>query len=88
MAGSNIGNDGNTGYTGCQAQTSAEVTNSANQMPGGTVVHEYFQSNNVQRTDVGWTSFTGAFFDDNTTRYGNSVVSTTEDDVWDNACSS
>jgi len=89
IAGTNVLTDSNTGYTGCWAEQMGEVTNSANQMPGGYNSHDTFTSAEIRRADTeGWYNTNGTTTSDNDTWYGHSAVSSSELDIWDKACSS
>jgi len=77
----------NTGFGGCTSSQSAEVTNSANQMPGGYNNHVPFTNAQVRRSDTGWVNANGTPFA-SITGYGYSKVSSSNLQIWDKACAS
>jgi hypothetical protein len=87
--GSNVATDSGTGYTGCYGQQSGEVTDSANQMPGGSSDHVWFVTAQVRRQDTeSWINANGNIFNDAPSWYSSTKVSSTELDIFDRACTS
>ncbi len=88
--GINVNTNYNTGYTGCYFAQAGEVTNSANQMPGGYNNHDTFTSGQVRRSDTGGWNYADAtaYVQGPSSWYASSKVSSTEVDIWDKACAS
>jgi hypothetical protein len=70
-----------------EGQVYGEIATEASQMPGGYNYHEDF-SNTEWYPSSGWTSFSGTPQSYNLNYWGNHKTSSTDDQIWDWACSS
>ncbi len=84
-----VDSDSAPSFGGCVSQNYAEIQNLANQMAGGYNNHELFTSAQVRRSDTGsWSYMNGTPTTTDPFLFSYSVVSSTQIEVWDNACAS
>lgn len=71
-------------FTPNEAEIFGEIPSLWNQMPGATQNHENFDDSHIYLS--GWQNFSGTNYDTGGSNFGNSHVSSTQTDIWDNAC--
>jgi len=85
--GSSVDTDSAPNFGGCVADNYGELTNLANQMPGGASDHELFESTQVRRSDTGnWSYMDGTTDNQRPSSWGNTKASSTRDEIWEILC--
>lgn len=84
--GTNIYTFTGTGYNGCRVKEVGRIYDEGFQMFGGYNNHVSFTSSQLYNGS-GWVYLDGATYNDNSTWFGSTKVSSTQDDIWDKYCS-